>query len=105
MDVFDRASKMVSDLCNGRKRWIMSIPVDEERDPDVVIGKAIRAGVDAQADADRRGELLKRYDEGLQREPDCFSCGIMAFNEDTEKWEHADDCELAKELADDLQKD
>ena len=53
-----------------------------------------------QADADSRLELLREYNDGLQHEPDCFSCGIMTFNEDTEKWEHADGCELAKELSD-----
>ena len=51
-----------------------------------------------QALADKRLVLLRRYDEGLQREPDCFSCGIMAFNEDTEMWEHDPDCELAEAI-------
>jgi len=55
-----------------------------------------RKWVNAEALADKRLALLKRYDKGLQREPVCFSCGIMSFNEDTEMWEHTDDCELAE---------
>ena len=54
---------------------------------------------DLKALSDKRLVLLKRYDKGLQREPDCFSCGIMAFNEDTEMWEHDPDCELAEAIA------
>jgi hypothetical protein len=48
--------------------------------------------------ADKRLELLRLYDGWLQSEPDCFSCGLMTFNEDSGWWEHTDGCELAEEL-------
>lgn len=38
----DRAQKMVSDLCHGRKSWVMSIPPRRGIDPDLVIGDALR---------------------------------------------------------------
>lgn len=36
------AQQMVSDLCHGRREWIMSIPVRPERDPDTVIAASLR---------------------------------------------------------------
>ena len=92
MDVFEKAHKMVSDLCQGRKDWIMSIPVDEERDPDVVISKAIMAGMDAQAESDQRLELLKRFGEFICHHPDCVS------------WQDDDYCDCGYlDLLDELQ--
>ena len=56
---------------------------------------------EANERADWRLELLNDYNEGLQYDPDCFSCGIMVFDESTERWIHNTGCELAKELGDD----
>ena len=48
--------------------------------------------------ATRRLELLRKLDEWLQREPDCPFCGLMCWDDDSARWQHADDCELKKEL-------
>jgi hypothetical protein len=37
----EEAYATVNDLCLGRKDWTMSIPVDKERDPDIIIGDAL----------------------------------------------------------------
>ena len=36
------AEQMVYDLCNGKRRWIMSVPAQPESDPDLVIAMALR---------------------------------------------------------------
>lgn len=45
-DVLEReykaAQQMVSDLCNGRREWLMSIPARPDYDPDLVISSALR---------------------------------------------------------------
>jgi hypothetical protein len=41
--LLDRADAMVSALCNGDRRWTMSIPAEPERDSDLVIGAALHA--------------------------------------------------------------
>lgn len=35
------ADEVVSALCEGKQRWTMSIPADIERDPDIVISRAL----------------------------------------------------------------
>ena len=40
-DAIDDAKHMLNLLCNGRKKWMMSIPAQND-DPDVVFGKLIR---------------------------------------------------------------
>ncbi len=44
MNAFDKAHKVVHGLCDGSIDWTMRIPADEERDPDLVISKALRLG-------------------------------------------------------------
>ncbi len=72
---------------------------DQINDDDIEYVKEATATRHSEAETRRLG-LLEDYNEGLQRDPDCFSCGIMTFNEDTERWEHASDCELAAEVGD-----
>lgn len=38
------AHTMVSDLCHGRRDWVMSIPARPDYDPDLVIGAALSDG-------------------------------------------------------------
>ena len=38
-----RAEAMVSDLCHGRREWVMSIPARPKDDPDIVIADALNA--------------------------------------------------------------
>ena len=35
------AWQIVNDLCAGKKRWVMSVPAEPDRDPDLVIGAAL----------------------------------------------------------------
>jgi hypothetical protein len=59
-----------------------------------------------QEKADKRLELLRRVEEFLQStspdcafEPECPLCEVsMIFNDETETWLHAPDCELARVL-------
>jgi hypothetical protein len=44
LNAIKKAEQMVSDLCNRKRDWIMSIPVRVEYDPDTVIAKGLRAG-------------------------------------------------------------
>ena len=44
-----KARQCVADLCEGRRRWTMTVPVDLDRDPDVIITDALR-DVDALLD-------------------------------------------------------
>lgn len=41
----DSAEEMVNALCSGEREWLMNIPADEKRDPDIVIGRALRAAL------------------------------------------------------------
>ena len=110
MDVFEKAHKMVADLCHGTRDWIMSIPADEERDPDLVISAAIRAGIKAQATADRQRELLSEWNKIRveKTHEDCPFCGMSVYAKTTPppnteilfEDRHTADCKLAKELAD-----
>ena len=36
-----KARKMVSDLCNQREKWLMSIPARPDHDPDLIIASAL----------------------------------------------------------------
>jgi hypothetical protein len=60
----DAAHAEISRLCHG-KRWQMTIPLDEERDSDVIIGNALRALKDRIAelekDAERYAKLKDAY--------------------------------------------
>jgi hypothetical protein len=44
LGAIEKAEQMVSDLCNRKRDWIMSIPVMHDYDPDTVIAKGLRAG-------------------------------------------------------------
>ena len=41
LTAIDAAMAMVDDLCQGRKKWIMSIPARPTVDPDLVIMAAL----------------------------------------------------------------
>ena len=40
-----RAQQMVSDLCKGKREWVMSISARPDVDPDIVIGTALRDAI------------------------------------------------------------
>jgi len=64
------AHAMVSDLCTGKRKWIMSIPAQMDYDPDLVIGQALR-------DADRMLDELGAQGDGAVVESilDLCDCG------------------------------
>src|SRR5687767_8263172 len=42
----DKALQHVFDLCAGREKWTMRVPVDEDRDSDTIICSALRAAAE-----------------------------------------------------------
>ena len=42
IELADKAAKEVDDLCDGKKRWRMAVPVDFERDSDVLFAELIQ---------------------------------------------------------------
>lgn len=59
------AHQMVSDLCNKRREWIMSIPSRQDYDPDLVIGEALRCNSRLIAEVERlRAEIAKLKGQG-----------------------------------------
>lgn len=38
---YEAAMQMISDLCNGRRKWLMSIPAQPNSDPDLVIAASL----------------------------------------------------------------
>jgi hypothetical protein len=65
-DVIERAREEVHALCSG-KRWAMSIPVEEDRDSDMVIVSALDYAVTLRAEAVRLREALERVREFTTR--------------------------------------
>lgn len=66
---------MISDLCNRRRRWTMSIPARPDHDPDLVIGDGLTAGREAEDLLEKvtaqRDHLLRRL---LNAQADCPNC-------------------------------
>ncbi len=54
----EAAHKMVSDLCSGKREWIMSIPAQPDYDPDLVIGLALR-------DADKMVKRIEQLERAI----------------------------------------
>ena len=48
-----KAHDHVADLCEGKTKWMMRIPADEERDSDLVISAGLKAGEDAVGEIER----------------------------------------------------
>lgn len=40
-----KAIKIVDDLCNGRSKWTMRVPAEPDRDPDLIIYKALLGAI------------------------------------------------------------
>lgn len=57
----DAAHEKVVALCTGAERWVMRVPADPSRDPDLVIGSALRAArkvvLELRAARDEAAEL------------------------------------------------
>lgn len=50
---FTPAHIVVDELCDGKRDWVMGIPANPERDPDLIIGAALHAGEQAFYALDR----------------------------------------------------
>ena len=44
LEAIEKAIQMLSDICSRKKEWVLHIPARFESDPDLVIGKGLRAG-------------------------------------------------------------
>jgi len=54
----EKALDTVSALCSGRMRWHMSIPANEEGDPDIILSRALRL---ARDELTKKCEWTKKY--------------------------------------------
>lgn len=61
LEKIERAEKVVSDLCYGRREWIINIPARPDEDPDLVIGGALQ---DAAAEIAR---LTRELEEARRK--------------------------------------
>ncbi len=62
----EKAHQVISDLCNGRRRWIMSIPAQEDYDPDLVIGASLRDIPTLLSEIDRLQKIEKTAEEAIR---------------------------------------
>ncbi len=60
------AYQMVFDLCNQKRRWIMSIPVREDYDPDCVIVNGLKAAEQRIAALESELEIAKSFRFNLE---------------------------------------
>ena len=75
LNVFGKARDVIHDLCEGRAKWTMSIPANEETDSDLVLDKALTLG-------SRLYNLQEEVLEVLHRE--CASLAWVANMDDSE---------------------
>ena len=47
LNAFGKAREVIHNLCDGRTKWTMSIPANEETDSDLVLDKALTLGARA----------------------------------------------------------
>ena len=59
-----KAHSIVHELCDGTRRWTMSIPAREDYDPDLVISAALR---DADDLLDQNAELQRQLEEARSK--------------------------------------
>jgi hypothetical protein len=55
---YEDATAMVSDLCHRRRTWTLSVPADEQRDPDLVISNSLNDIPDLLSRIDRLEAML-----------------------------------------------
>jgi hypothetical protein len=82
-DVIERAREEVHALCSGKRRWTMSIPVEEDRDSDTVITSALDYAVILRAEAVRLREALHEqivYFDRLRHRADVRGHDVSAMH-------------------------
>lgn len=65
LDAIEKAQQMVSDLCQRRREWVMSIPARPDYAPDLVIADALRKAKAALAQHQATGQ----HDDGWSVKP------------------------------------
>ncbi len=99
-EIIEKAWQTVGDLCMGKQDWVMSIPVDKERDPDVIIADALKLSEELQETADRRLGLLRRYEWIPQFRDHASQFHFCPECRQIRQDGHAVGCEMDKELKD-----
>jgi hypothetical protein len=72
IEQLERAHKVVVELCQDRRRWVMRIPLDRNHDPDVIIGGALRGAQKAIISLRDEVAALKEELGRKQRSCDVF---------------------------------
>ena len=44
LNVFGKAHEVIHDICDGRAKWTMSIPANEDTDSDLILANALNLG-------------------------------------------------------------
>ncbi len=57
LEEIQKAQDMVHRMCAGKQKWVMSIPAQPERDPDLVIYRALTAARRLIEDGDGFGAI------------------------------------------------
>jgi len=58
-----KAHDVVTELCNGKRRWTMNVPARYDEDPDLIITAALTA---AECEIDRLNNLLGPNEQRLE---------------------------------------
>lgn len=77
----EAAHRMVVALCKREREWMLSIPANPQRDPDIIIGDGLRAGRHALA----RAETLQRERDEAVTKIKLLECELkIAWDNDVE---------------------
>jgi len=67
LDLIARGEKTIDALCSGKQRWVMNVPAEPDRDPDLVLSDALRAGREAVVAVDALATWIVQETDGKDR--------------------------------------
>jgi hypothetical protein len=67
LNVFGKAHEVIHDICDGRAKWTMSIPANEDTDSDLVLAKALTLGSRAANLLDQALPYLKELEDSFDK--------------------------------------
>lgn len=67
LNVFGKAREVIHDICEGRTKWTMSIPANEETDSDLVLDKALTLGSRAANLLNQALPYLEELEDGFEK--------------------------------------
>ena len=67
LNVFGKAREVIHDLCEGRTKWTMSIPANEDSDSDLVLDKALTLGSRAANLLNQALPYLEEFEDGFEK--------------------------------------